>query len=83
MVATPYQFVMTNIVFKALRDDDLLDDMWILLQEALTAWLMLTMVRPVEDVEALCGLPPEEVKEGNVVQFVQVSIDATYDPFAQ
>ena len=83
MIATPYQFVMANIVSKVLRDDDLLDDMWILLQEALTAWLMLTMVRPVEDVEALCGLLPEEVKEGNVVKFNTVSVDATYDPFAQ
>ena len=83
MIATPYQFVMANIVSKVLRDDDLLDDMWILLQEAMTAWLMLTMVRPVEDVEALCGLLPEEVKEGNVVQFNTVSVDATYDPLAQ
>lgn len=82
MIATPTQYILTNIVLKVLDDDDEnLDGMWLLLQEALTAWLMLTMIRPIEDVEALCGLPEEEVKEDNVIQFGKVQMDNTYDPF--
>ncbi|EBA03187.1 hypothetical protein RB2150_17584 [Rhodobacterales bacterium HTCC2150] len=82
MGATPHQFVMTNIVAKVLRDDDLLDDLWLLLSESLTAHLVLSMIRPVEEVLLMCGLPPEEVKEDNVVQFGAVSIDESFDPFA-
>jgi hypothetical protein len=44
---------------------------------------MMTMIRPVEEVEAMCGLPPEEVKEDNVVSiFGEATVDNTYDPFA-
>ena len=82
MIATPTQYILSNIVLKVLDDDDEnLNGMWLLLQEALTAWLMLTMIRPIEDVEALCGLPEEEVKEDNVIQFGKVQMDNTYDPF--
>ena len=70
MISTPQQYVLTNIILPVLNDEDTLDGLWLLLQEALTAWLMMTMVRPVEEVEALCGLPPETgAKADNVVQF--------------
>ena len=82
MISTPQQFILTNIVLKVLNDEDTLDGLWLLLQEALTAWLMMTMIRPVADVEALCGLPPEVIQEDNVVQFGKVSVDTSYNPFA-
>ena len=82
-IATPTQQVLTNIILPVLNDDDTLDGLWLLLQESLTAWLMMTLIRPVKDVEALCGLPPEEVKQDNVVQFGAVSIDGSFDPFSQ
>ena len=82
-LATPTQQVLTNIVLPVLDDnDENLDGMWLLLQEALTAWLMMTMIRPVEEVEAMCGLPPAEVREDNVVSiFGEATVDNTYDPF--
>ena len=82
MISTPQQYVLTNIILPVLNDDDTLDGLWLLLQEALTAWLMMTMIRPVQDVEALCGLPPEVIQEDNVVQFGKVSVDTAYNPFA-
>lgn len=83
MISTPQQYVLTNIILPVLNDEDTLDGLWLLLQEALTAWLMMTMIRPVADVEALCGLPPEEVREGNVIEFGQVTVDSNYNPFDQ
>ena len=86
MIATPQQFILTNIILKVLnKDEDNSDDgLWLLLQEALTAWLMMTMIRPVEEVEALCGLCPEtEAKADNVIQFGQVSVDKSYDQFSR
>lgn len=71
MISAPQQYVLTNIILPVLNDEDTLDGLWLLLQEAFTAWLMMTMIRPVADVEALCGLPPEVIQEDNVVQLVK------------
>ena len=82
-IATPTQQVLTNIILPVLDDnDENIDGLWLLLQEALTAWLMMTMIRPVKDVEALCGLPPEVIQEDNIIEFGKVAIDTSYNPFA-
>lgn len=81
MISTPQQYVLTNIILPVLNDEDTLDGLWLLLQETLTAWLAMTMIRPVEEVEAMCGLPPAVIQEDNVVQFGKVSIDTSYNPF--
>jgi hypothetical protein len=80
-IATPTQQVLTNIILPVLNDDDTLDGLWLLLREALTSWLTMTLIRPIEEVEAMCGLPPEVIQEDNIIQFGKPSVDVAFDPF--
>ena len=71
MVATPEQFVVMNILGAILQDDDSIEPFFVLLQEAFTAFLMLTQQRSLGELEALFGIPDEEEQTGNIYTFKQ------------
>lgn len=83
MLATPEQMIVMNILGKILQDDDDVASFYLLLEETVIAYLMLTLKRDFQELSTLFGIPKEEVRKDNIVQFGTPSVDNTYDPFAQ
>ena len=87
VLATPEQFVVMNILGAILQDDDAIEPFFLLLQEALIAFLMLTQRRPFEQLKTLFGIPEDKEQPNNIVVFNKqalgrVQTDTSYDPFA-
>jgi hypothetical protein len=83
MLATPEQFIVMNILGPILRDDDAVEPFFLLLQEAFTAFLMLTQQRSLVELEALFGIPEDKEQTDNILVFSKVQTDTSYDPFAR
>jgi hypothetical protein len=83
MLATPEQFIVMNILGAILRDDDAVEPFFLLLQEAFTAFLMLTQQRSLGELEALFGIPEDKEQTDNILVFSKVQTDTSYDPFAR
>jgi hypothetical protein len=83
LVATPEQFIVMNILGAILRDDDAVEPFFLLLQEAFTAFLMLTQQRSLGELEALFGIPEDKEQTDNILVFSKVQTDTSYDPFAR
>ena len=81
MLATPEQMIVMNILGKILQDDDDVAPFYLLLEEAITAHLMLTLKRDFQELSVLFGIPEETPKESNIIQLSQVVVDANFDPF--
>lgn len=69
MLATPEQFVVINILGPLLQDDDAVEPFYLLLQEAFTAFLMLTRQRPLAQLEAMFGIPEDKEQTDNIIHF--------------
>jgi hypothetical protein len=83
VLATPEQFVVMNILGAILQDDDAIEPFFLLLQEAFTAFLMLTQQRSLGELEALFGIPEDKEQTDNILVFSKVQTDTSYDPFAR